>query len=275
MRYDSRSRQFEPYLSGISADGLAFSKDREWVAYVTLPDGALWRSRVDGSQRLQLTVPPVRALLPRWSPDGKQIAYMAVAAGKPWKIFIVSAEGGSAQQLMLGEHNEADPNWSPDGNVLVFGRAPWMEVGTPGNIAIQLFDLRTHKISTIPGSEGLYSPRWSPNGRYMCAVTADNREILLFDFTTQKWVELVKMVVSYPSWSQDGSYVYFDTPQGDDVALSRVGISDRKLERLVSLKGFRRTGNFGPWFGLTSDDSPLLVRDVGTDEIYALDWDAP
>ncbi len=59
------------------------------------------------------------------------------------------------------------------------------------------------------------------------------------------------------------------------MALSRVGISDRKLERLVSLKGFRRTGNFGPWFGLTSDDSPLLVRDVGTDEIYALDWDAP
>src|SRR6266852_4100630 len=230
MRDDSRSRQFEPYLSGISADGLAFSKDREWVAYVTLPDGALWRSRVDGSQRLQLTVPPVRALLPRWSPDGKRIAYMAVAAGKPWKIFIVSAEGGSPQQLIPGEHNEADPNWSPDGNALVFGRPPWMEVGTSGNIAIQLLDLRTHEISSLPGSEGLYSPRWSPNGRHMCALTADNGKLLLFDFMTQKWVELVKMVVSYPSWSQNGSYIYFDTPQGDNVALSRVRISDRKLE---------------------------------------------
>ncbi len=274
VQYDSKTRQFVPYLSGISADGLDFSRDGEWVAYVTFPDGVLWRSKVDGSQRLQLTFPPMRALLPRWSPDGKRIAFMSVAAGKPWKIFLVSAEGGSAQQLLPGEREDIDPNFSPDGNILVFGRAPWLEFGTFGTITIQLLDLRTHQLSTVPGSEGLYAPRWSPDGRHMCAVTADNRNLLLFDFTTQKWVELVTMFVSYPNWSRDGKYVYFDSPSGDDPALSRVRISDHKLERLVSLKGFRRSGDFY-WAGLTPDDSPLVVRYAGTREIYALDWDAP
>lgn len=273
VQYDSKSRQFVPYLSGISADGLAFSKDGEWVAYVTFPEGVLWRSRVDGSQRLQLTFPPMQTLLPRWSPDRKQIVFMAKAPGKNWKISLVSAEGGSSQKLLQGERIEADPNWSPDGNSLVFGRAPWMESGTYGTITIQLLDLRTHQLSTLPGSEGLYSPRWSQNGRYMCAVTADNSKLLLFDFTTQKWVELANMLVSFPSWSRDGKYVYFDSPFGDDPALLRVRISDHKLERLVSLKGFRRSG--GLWAGLSPDDSPLVVGYVGTKEIYALDWDAP
>ncbi len=276
VQYDSKTRQFVPYLSGISADGLAFSRDANWVAYVTLPDGVLWRSRADGSQRLQLSFPPMQALLPRWSPDGKRIAYMAVAPGKPWKIYLVPAEGGSAQQLMPGERNEADANWSPDGNSLVFGRAPWLEGGTSGSVAIHVLDLRTHQVSSLRDSEGLYGPRWSPDGRYICANTTDNSKLLLFDLSTQKWVELAVMVASFPSWSRDGRYIYFDSSYGDDPALLRVRISDRKLERLVSLKDFRRTGNlFALWFGLAPDDSPLVVRDVGTTDIYALDWDAP
>ena len=274
VRYDSKSQQFVPYLSGISADGLAFSRDGAWVAYVTFPEGVLWRSRVDGSQRLQLSFPPVQAVLPRWSPDGKQIVFMAMSPGKPWKISLVSAGGGSSQPLLSGERNEVDPNWSPDGNSLVFGRAPWMEGGISGTATIQLLDLRTHKLATLPGSEGLYSPRWSQNGRYMCALTADNSKLLLFDFKTQKWVELANMFVSYPSWSGEGKYIYFDSSFGDDPALFRVRISDHKLERLASLKGFRRPGPWY-WFGLAPDDSPLLVRNVGTGEIYALDWDAP
>jgi Tol biopolymer transport system component len=274
VRYDSKSRQFVPYLSGISADGLGFSRDGEWVAYVTFPDGVLWRSRVDGSQRLQLSFAPMRALLPRWSPDGKQIVFMGTTPGKPWKIWLVSAEGGSSQQLLPGERGEFDPNWSPDGKVIVFGRAPWIGAEDSGKMAVQLLDLRTHEISALPGSEGLYSPRWSPNGRYLCALPADSRKLLLFDFRTQTWVELANAYVGFPSWSRDGDYIYFDSFWGEEPAWSRVRISDHKLEKLVSLQGFRRSGTYY-WSGLAPDDSPLVVRDVGTADIYALDWDAP
>jgi Tol biopolymer transport system component len=61
-----------PYLPGISAEDLAFSADGQWVVYASYPDGLLWRSRVDGSERLQLTFPPLQAELPRWSHDAKQ-----------------------------------------------------------------------------------------------------------------------------------------------------------------------------------------------------------
>jgi Tol biopolymer transport system component/tRNA A-37 threonylcarbamoyl transferase component Bud32 len=273
VRYDFKSKQFVPYLSGISTSFLAFSRDAEWVAYVTFPDGALWRSKVDGSQRLQLTSTPMQVFISRWSPDGKRIAFMAKSLGKPWKIYLVPAEGGSPQQLMPGERNESNPNWSPDGNSLAFGRAPWAEGGTAGTVAIQVLDLRTQQVSTLPGSEGLYSPLWSTDGRYITAMAADSTRLLLFDFRTQEWVELAAhMSVNFHSCSRDGKYVYFDSPIGDDPGFYRVRISDHKLERLVSWKDFRRA-NLS--CDLAPDDSPLVVRDAGTHEIYALDWEAP
>jgi Tol biopolymer transport system component len=81
MRYDSKSGQFDPFLGGISVEFLDFSKDGQWVAYVSFPDGALWRSKVDGSEGLQLSYPPGSALLPRWSPDGKKIVFYKAFRG--------------------------------------------------------------------------------------------------------------------------------------------------------------------------------------------------
>jgi Tol biopolymer transport system component/predicted Ser/Thr protein kinase len=285
VQYDSKARQFAPYLSGISAEGVDFSRDGAWVAYVTFPEGVLWRSRVDGSQRLQLSFPPMKAFLPRWSPDGKRIAFMAVAPGKPWKIFLVSADGGTSQQLLPGERTEADPTWSADGNSLVFGGllsiiesslppSPGLLVGTSGSLAIRVLDLRTHQVSELPGSEGLYSPRWSPNGRYICALAADSKKLLLFDVTTQKWTQLADASVGYPSWSRNGEYIYLQSSFGDESAVTRVRVIDHKLEKLANLDGFQFTGpNY--WFGLAPSDLPLLLRNVGTREIYVLDWDAP
>ena len=76
-RFNQKTQQFEPYLSGISADGVDFSRDGQWVTYVSYPEGSLWRSKADGSERLQLTFPPMQVILPRWSPDQKQIVFTA------------------------------------------------------------------------------------------------------------------------------------------------------------------------------------------------------
>jgi Tol biopolymer transport system component len=181
---------------------------------------------------------------------------------------MVSAAGGTPEQVTTGENNEGDVGWSPDGNSLVFG---WVGAGTG---SIHLLDMKTRKVSVLPGSDGLFSPRWSPDGRYIAAIPAVQQDkLLVFDRLSQKWSELAKSAIGYPSWSRDGKYIYFDTTRGDFL---RVGTSDHKLEPVVSLKSLpRASGPWGQWAGLAVDDSPLLLRDASVQEIYAFDWEAP
>jgi Tol biopolymer transport system component/DNA-binding winged helix-turn-helix (wHTH) protein len=273
VRFESKSGQFVPYLRGISAQDVDVSKDGEWVTYVSYPEGVLWRSRVDGSQRLQLSSLPTQAFLPRWSPDGKRIAFAALVPGRPSKIHVVAADGGRPAQLTSGNHYETDPNWSPDQNSLVFGGVPWLEGGAPGSAVIHILDLKTREVSTLSGSEGLYSPHWSPNGRYILAMSPDSPKLMLFDFSTHKWTELVSTPAAFPNWSHDGNYIYFNNPYIAEPAVYRVRISDRKLELVMSLSRQHLGWSIaGKWMGLAADDSPLVLRDTGSEEIYALDW---
>ncbi len=80
-------------------------------------------------------------------------------------------------------------------------------------MAIYIIDLVTHQVSTVPGSENLFSPRWSPDGQYLAALNLDSTKLLLFDFKTQKWSDWITEpgVVGYLNWSPDGSYLYYDS----------------------------------------------------------------
>ena len=115
VRFDSLSKQFVPYLSGMSAEGVAFSKDGRWITYVAIPQGNLWRSKLDGSEPLQLSFSPLQVVSPRWSPDGTHIAFMGRLPGKLWQIYVVSAQGGTPQQVVSDEYNEGEPDWGPTG----------------------------------------------------------------------------------------------------------------------------------------------------------------
>jgi eukaryotic-like serine/threonine-protein kinase len=269
-RYDMKTDQFAPYLSGISALGLSFSNDGKWAAYVTFPEGTLWRMRMDGSERLQLTFSPLLAYQPYWSPDGNSIAFMGWAPGKSMQIYVVPAEGGIPRMVSPEDRNHADPSWSPNGFSLAFGAAPVWEPDNAGGIFI--LDLKTNQLSKIAGSERMFAPHWSPDGRYIDAQTSDVLKQTLFDLKTRKWQDLTSVgPVGYPNWSRDGKYVYYDAGSGDQAGFYRVRISDHKVERIINLKDIRRTGFLGPWAGLTPDDSPLVLRDISTQEIYALD----
>jgi len=268
VRYDTKTQQFVRYLSGISAEAVSFSKDGQWVAYVTYPEGILWRSKADGSQRLRLSPPPMSAFLPRWSPDGKKIIFTGGIPGSPPKIYLVSAEGGNPQKLLPEEQIENDPNWSPDGTRVVY------TVGTraSGNFAIYLLDMNTRQVSALPGADKLFAPRWSPDGRYIVAIPGNFGKLMLYDFTTRQWEVLANKPCGYPAWAQDGRYVYFS----DNSAIFRVRVGDRKLEQVASLKDLRlASGVSGNWMGLAPDDSPMVLRDFGIQDIYALEWQTP
>jgi len=269
LRFDRRSGEWLPYLPGTSAYQTNFSQDGKWVAYTTFPLSSLFRSKVDGSEKLQLTSSPMLVKWPSWSPDGSKIAFVGHAPNQPWRIYSVPADGGNLERLETDEVYNSPPGWSPDGNRLVFStRKQPAEAHAPGGI--HLLNLRTRQVSSLPDSEGHYTPQWSPDGRYI-AAQKDPDSLMLFDLTTRKWQELTKAVVGMQTWSRDGKYLYFSA-FGKDQACLRMRIGDRKLERVA---GFRSLHNPNWWMGLTPDDSPLMVSEVGILEIYALDWEAP
>jgi Tol biopolymer transport system component len=268
--YDSRLHEFVPYLGGIPAESVSFSKDGQWVAYVRLPEGTLWRMRIDGTDQLQLTFPPMKVYHPRWSPDGKRIAFHDVPPNGHSKVYVTPVDGGAPEALTSGEHIESDPTWSPDGNSLAFAYG-----GNLPDSSIQVLNLNTRKVTELPSSKGIFSPRWSPDGRYVAALTSGDYKLMLFDFKTQKWEKLSASGAGFPNWSKDGKYVFFVVARA--APFYRVEIATRKTEEVARLGNAHAVGGVQgwAWYGVTPDGSPLIVREAGTQEIYALDVDFP
>ncbi len=278
MRYNAGSGQYEPYANGLSIDRVAFSRDGKWMAYVTYPGRDLVRSRVDGSEQLQLTFAPMRPLNPQWSPDGSQIAFDAsLTLGEVSKIYLVSANGGSPRLLVPGADGELSlSGWSADGQSLLFASS-----GESGSEwALYSLDLRNGKVAGLPGTPGICGGQLSPDGRYFAGASATTGGLVLYnmmDDTTRQLTELG----DYPSWSSNGKYVYYSTVDysvavGPEKAGNyRVKVADGTVERVAPAPGFPLTGNWGFWSGLAPDGSILMLRELGTRDIYAMDADLP
>jgi eukaryotic-like serine/threonine-protein kinase len=272
VRYDSKFHQFLPFLSGISADFVDFSRDGRWITYISKPDFNLWRSRVDGSERLQLTFPPTVPFLPHWSPDGSQIIYTDQQPGQPWKTFIISADGGSPVEMLRERNYQGDAHWSPDGKRIIFGRVPFLP-GTSDTTDIRMLDVNSKQVSVVPGSENLFAPRVSPDGKHMAALSADETKLMLYDFKSGKWSEWIHEsgLIFAPTWSRDGKYVYFDNASGEHRVYRRAKVGDTHSDALMDLTALRRSW----WSGITPDNIPIFSRDISSDEIYALDVELP
>jgi eukaryotic-like serine/threonine-protein kinase len=264
VRYDAKSAQFVPHLSGISASYVSFSRDGQWVTYATYPEGELWRSRTDGSEKLQLT-PAIDASFPGFSSDGSQIVFTAGQYAGGRGIYVVAASGGQPQSLRI------EVGWAGAcGNSAVYVDGPFQSSKT------HLIDLKTSQATTVAGSDGLFQPRCSPDGRYLTEATHDQKQLKLYEFATGKWSNLVTHDVGFPQWSSDSKYVYFDTGTSKELAIYRVRVADHKLERVADLQNFRRVVEpWVSWMGLTPDGSPLLMHDIGSQEVYALEFEEP
>ena len=264
-RYDSKTSQFVPFLGGISASSVTFSKDGQWVAYVSYPEGEIWRSRADETEKLQLTQAPLLADAPSISSDGKSILFLSQEAGGPIKVHTVSINGGPSQDLGV-EAGRVD--WC--GSSIIFSEGPTEQD------KIRILDLKTSSSAILPESDGLFLPRCSPDGRYIVAAAQDQQKLKLYERSSHKWTDLVIQDIGYPQWSADSNYVYFDSGLGADPAIYRVRIADRKLERIADIRNFNRVVQaWASWMGLTPQGSPLLMRETGSQEVYALDLEAP
>jgi eukaryotic-like serine/threonine-protein kinase len=272
LRYDHKSGGFSLELAGISGTDLEFSKDGKWVTYVSIPEGSVFRAAADGSQRLQLTWPPLQAGMPRWSPDGTQIAFPASLPGKRSRIYVVPFNGGTPQQVTSDEHwkyGDGDPTWSPDGTSLAFSTSK----DEPAGESIHIVDLKTNRVSNLPGSEGMFSPRWSPDGELIAGVSRASWHLMLYDTRTRRQTDLFNHGGGYPNWSRDGKFLLFASEFDKQVGWWRVRINDRKVELVDSFKSFTPAG-WG-WFAIAPNDSLITARSTGTGDVYALDWELP
>jgi Tol biopolymer transport system component len=284
LQYDPRSRQLTAFPIS-NALVLRFSRDGQWLVYVEVRGtrATLKRSRRDGSQALELTDPSMEIWTPRWSPDGKQIAFSGKRPGQPYKAYIVSRDGDLPQQVLGGERNEIDLEWSPDGRSLMFGRPPDIMAEAGSTKAIHMVDLETKQVSTLPRSEGLFGSRWSPDGRYVVAAPLDCRKLVIFDFQTAEWSDFAgpgigvgfegacRPACNNAQWSPDGRYVYVES--GTNVI--RVALADRRVERVLGVSDLGPTVKDFGFDGLTPDGSVLLATGWGGSDIHALELRAP
>jgi serine/threonine protein kinase len=260
VRYDQQAKQFFAALSGISAFDVTYSADGEWVAYTAYPDGTLWRSRADGSERMQLTFPPMQVLLPFISPNGKQVAFSDYY---DFKGYIISMEGGVPERI--SEEGIIGPNWSPDGKRLIMTLARRVNDAQPA-----LFDLQTRVLSIPPSSTGFTGGQWVSQEKFV-AYSLKAARLMLFDLKKQVWSD--PGVGNALNWahSLDYKYLYY-TVGGAEPGAMRIRLADGKLEFIASLKDLRRAMRFGGYtqISVAPDGSPVFTRDLSTQEIYSL-----
>jgi Tol biopolymer transport system component/DNA-binding winged helix-turn-helix (wHTH) protein len=273
FRFDPARRTFIPFLSSKPKFDFAFSRDGKWVAYIGERE-ILWRSRVDGTEPLQLTTAPIQAMRPRWSPDGSRILFMGYQPNTTSTPYIIPFNGGAIVTVVKeGTANFAQADWSPDGNSVVFDAAP----ASGSQEGISVIDLHTHVQSQVAESKGKDYVRWSPDGRYLAARSEDEKELFLFDFRSQKWKRLaIAQYIRRHEWDANSRDLYFQDALTPTQTVFRVNVETGKIETVLDFTQLLQQGALRCTFeGLTPDGSYLTSARNYVASLYALDVQLP
>jgi eukaryotic-like serine/threonine-protein kinase len=266
LRYEPGKREFVPYLGDISAYDVTLSNDGKWMAYLSYPEHTIWRCRADGSDRRQLTFPPMIATFPRISPDGSKVAFTFGG-----RAYLVHGDSGAPEKIRDDHAVAAD--WSPDGNFLaVTSTVPARESNGKGRWHARIIDVRTRSASVVPDSQGTMGS-WFATQDSLIAATEDQSKLLLFDFNTKKWTDLITVPDKLVSWviTPDRKYLVYATG-GNDARIFRMRLTNHRVEDVASLKNLRAVDDpfEGVQVSVGPDNLPLMTRDIGTQEVYAI-----
>jgi len=281
VRFDPGTHHFAPVMPGLNVKEISYSPDHKWVLYNDW--NQLWRSRPDGSDRLQLAGAP---LLPgihfaHWSPDSKRIVFnnsVGETVGDKDEIYLVSVDGGTPQRLLPPALPGRLPAWSPDGQTISFAvddnDAGAASTAKPG---IYLLDLTQGRSTWIPGSDGLAATAWSPDGRFLAAVSEDTSMMKLLDLRTHRWSVIANgKVISFPIWSEH-SVLYFEDvlAPGQQVYRFQPGASSPQhaysFEDILQGSSALRCG----LEGFAPDGSVLVQVSRGGGDVYSLTVNLP
>ena len=262
--YDPKLKKLAPLLEDVSMLGFVISPDRQWMAYTEYPSRNLWKSRLDGSEKLQLT--HSYAVMEQWSPDGKWLVY------SDWKhLFLVSSDGGAPQKLPLDGPTPIAPTWSSDGKTIAFSYFPLPET----LLRIEVIDLASQKISVMPRSEGYYYPSWSPDGKYLVAMAQNPSRMALYSTVTKTWKDLHSFPEQWGfwSWATDSNSLYMAVFQGKATdGIYRMTIPQGGWEKLSGVEGINPADGVEQFVSLTREGQPAVMSRTGAAQIYLLHW---
>jgi Tol biopolymer transport system component len=272
LRIDPKTLTKTAMLAESGATDMDFSLDGQWVVYAARENGTLWKSRIDGSNRMQLMAGATGAFAPHWSPDQKQILFTGFLLDKQPRLYVVSAQGGSPKTVLPMDNRWASVSgdWRTDGRQIVLDV---QDTATGGESTIRILDLESGQLSTIAGSEGLIEPRWSADGRYIAALNPKKKQVFLYDCKLLKWTVLAE--ANFPStlrWSPGGDALYFQDTDEVEESVFRVPMATREAERVTRFGDLLSSGAARCIFtGLSPDGSVYVTVDHGDVDVYAID----
>ncbi|HMP03190.1 MAG TPA: S41 family peptidase [Gemmatales bacterium] len=203
------------------------SPDGQWVAFDW--NGDIWVVSTNGGAARQITTHPAREREPKFSPDGRELAFISDRSGSQ-QIYIVSVTGGVPRQVTHHTAGFSLHGWFPDGKTLLASGARdhfWRRAERFLAVPVQERGAETVLFDDY-GDNGHLSPdgtkllftregaQWWRKGYYGSQVA----QIWLYDLTTKQFACLVQREVDcrWPLWKPDGSGFYFVAGNKDKTA---------------------------------------------------------
>lgn len=276
LRIDPKTGVKTAMLAESGATDMDFSLDGQWVVYAARENGTLWKSKIDGSEKVQLTAGATGAFAPHWSPDQKEILFTGFLLDSQPRLYVVSADGGTPRSVLPSNNKWASVSgdWRTDGRQIVMDVQQMESNQDPD---IRILDLESGKLAKLPGSDGLIEPRWSADGRYIAALNPKKKQVLLYDCKRQIWLVLAE--ANFPAalrWSPSGDALYLQDVDEVEESIFRVPMATREAERVVRLGDLLSLGAArGIFTGLSPDGSVYVTVDHGDVDVYAVDLTLP